>query len=86
MTQIFLSAPYDQLGQFFAEARRFGRQIRPIDCADPEMAPARTTTVVRMRARIETGEYRSDPDVVANAIVDRLVAGGLKTRAHSQTF
>ena len=79
-----LSTPYDQLGQFFADARRFGRQIRPIDCADPELTPARAPTVARTRARIDAGAYRIDSDAVATAIVGRLVAGGLATPARTR--
>ena len=85
MTPTLLSTPYDQLGQFFADARRFGRQIRPIDCADPELAPARAATVARTRARIDAGEYRIDPAAVAIAIAGRLSAGGLATRSHTRT-
>ena len=79
-----LSTPYDQLGRFFADARRFGRQIRPIDCADPELTPARAPTVARTRARIDAGQYRIDSDAVATAIVGRLVAGGLATPARAR--
>jgi hypothetical protein len=49
------------------------------------MAPARSTTVVRMRARMKKSEHQIDPVVVANAIVDRVCAGGLTIPLHKQS-
>ena len=66
-------SPHDQLHQMFARAAgRFGRQVHTIAWPDPEMAPARSATVARMRARMTAGEYRIDPSVVAGAIVERV--------------
>jgi hypothetical protein len=75
-----LHSQHDQLEELFATASgRFGRQILTIAWPDPETAPPRSTTVGRMRARLSAGGYRIDPSVVANAIVDRVGAGGLAT-------
>jgi anti-sigma28 factor (negative regulator of flagellin synthesis) len=71
-------SPHEQLQQMFAKAAgRFGRQVRTIAWPDPEMAPARPATVTRMRAQVRAGEYRIDPSVVADAIVDRVGATSL---------
>lgn len=58
-------------------AGRFGREVRTIACPDPEMAPARTTEVERMRQRLKKSGYDVDPRLVAAAILERLAAGGL---------
>ena len=59
------------------------RAISPLDgelgtiaCPDPELAPARTRTVIRMRTRLATGEYVVDPLAVADAIAGRLRPAG----------
>lgn len=86
MTQTLRCSPHDQLEELFATAAgRFGRRIRTIAWPDPDMAPAHSTTVVRMRERMKKSEYRTDPLVVANAIVDRVSAGGLTTPLHKQS-
>ncbi len=54
---------------------RFARQLRTIACADPEMAPARSSTVARMRERLQTSEFRIDPRLVSGAIMERMSAG-----------
>ena len=59
-----------------AAAGRFGREVRKIACPDPELAPSRTTEVERMRERMESG-YDVDPRLVAAAILERLIAGGI---------
>jgi hypothetical protein len=85
MTQTLVSSPHDQLEELFTTAAgRFGRRIRTIAWPDPDRAPARSTTVVRMRERMMKGEHQIDPLVVANAIVDRVFAGGLTTPLHKQ--
>jgi hypothetical protein len=85
MTETLLSTQHDQLDELFARAAgRFGRQIRTIAWPDPDMAPARTATVWRMRERMKTSDYHIDPLLVANAIVDRVYAGGLTTPVHPQ--
>jgi len=83
MTQTFVSTPHDQLAELLAAAAgRFGRQLPTIAWPDPDTAPVRCTTVMRMRERINGGEYQIDPLLVANAIVDRVRAGGLTTTLH----
>ena len=80
MSQTLVSTPHDQLAELLtAAAGRFARRIRTIAWPDPEMAPARRSTVVRMRDRINSGEYRIDCQLAANAIVDRVCASGLTT-------
>ena len=72
MTTIQTSAQ-DQLDQLLiAASGRFGRQARMIACPDPELAPARAATVARMCERMQRG-YRIDTDVVASAILDRVL-------------
>lgn len=73
MTSTLLS--HDQLDQLLAATTgRFGRPLRTISCTDPELAPTRRETVIRMRARMHDGEYRIDPLVISDAIVDRVFA------------
>jgi hypothetical protein len=74
MTSTLLSP--EQLEHLFPMASgRFGRQIKTIAWPDPEMAPARTTTVMRMQERMKTSDFRIDPRVVSGAIVERMFAG-----------
>lgn len=80
MTHPLHSSSPDQLEQLLATAGgRFGRQVRTIACPDPEMAPVRSATVARLRARTTAGEYRIDPAAVADAIVERVYPGGRAT-------
>jgi Anti-sigma-28 factor, FlgM len=66
-------SPHDQLHQMIVNAAgRFGRQVRTIGWTDAESAPARPATVARMRAQVRAGEYRINPSVVADAIVERV--------------
>ena len=66
-------AELDQLDQLIAATTgRFGRPLRMIPSTDPELAPTRRETVIRMRARMQDGQYRIDPLAVAGAIVDRV--------------
>jgi hypothetical protein len=70
--------PYDELAELLVKAAgRFGRDARTIACADPELAPARTTEVMRMRERMKKSGYDVDPRLVAAAILERLSAGGV---------
>jgi hypothetical protein len=83
MTQTLQSSPHDQLAELLAAtAGRFGRQLPTIAWPDPEWAPARRATVMRMRARLNASEYRVDPRLVADAIVDRVCAGDLTPTLH----
>jgi hypothetical protein len=80
MSQTLRSSPHDQLEELVATAAgRFGRGVRTIAWPDPDVAPARSTTVVRMRKRMKMSKFEIDPLLVANAIVDRVSAGGLTT-------
>ena len=63
---------------------RFGRQIGTIAWPDPERAPVRSATVLGMRARVQYRDYQIDSFVLAEAIIDRLCAGGLTTRPQVQ--
>jgi hypothetical protein len=83
MTQTVRSSSHDQLEELLAAtAGRFGRRIRTIAWPDPDMAPARSTTVVCMRERMSESEYQIDALVVADAIVDRVSVGALTTHLH----
>ena len=67
----------DLLEQLLAATTgRFGRQLRTISVTDPELAPTRRETVIRVRARMQDGQYRIDPLAVADAMVGRLSARG----------
>jgi anti-sigma28 factor (negative regulator of flagellin synthesis) len=46
------------------------------------MEPVRTDLVLRMRARIESGEYQINDRLVASAIVDRVCAGSHRITLH----
>lgn len=43
-------------------------------CPDPELAPPRGKTVMRMRTRITTDKYLIDSDAVADALIERVFA------------
>ena len=47
---------------------------------DHARAPVRSFTVQRMQARVQYRDYQIDPRVLAEAISERLCAGGLTTR------
>ena len=55
-----------------ATTGRFGRPLHTIPISDPELAPTRRETVIRVRARIRDGQYRIDPSAVAAAIIERV--------------
>jgi hypothetical protein len=83
MPQTLITTPHDQLAEMLTAATsRFARRIRTIAWPDPEMAPARSSTVMRMRDRINSSDYQIDPQLVANAIVDRVCVGDLTTTLH----
>ena len=54
---------------------RFGRQLTTIAYPDPETAPARPTTVLRMQARMRSSDYRIDARLVSGAIIERMLTG-----------
>ena len=73
-TTTTLQGACEQLDQLFAAAAgRFGRQVRTLAQADPELTPTRSDAVARMRVRMQASDYRVDPLVVSDAIVDRVV-------------
>ena len=74
------AAPHDQLAEPVAtSAGRFASQIGTTGWPDPELAPVRRATVLRMQARVQYRDYQIDSSVLADAIVERLCAGGLTT-------
>ena len=78
MTTALRYQHHEALDEFLARAAgRFGREVRTIAWPDPEMTPTRTTEVERMRQRLKKSGYDVDPRLVAAAILERLMAGGL---------
>lgn len=72
------SKQQDELAELLLKAAgRFGREPRVIACPDPELAQSRKTEVERMRTRLKKSGYDVDPRLVAAAILERLVAGGV---------
>ena len=68
----------DQLAELMAgSVGRFGREVRTIANANPELTPVRARDVEHMRQKQKSG-YEVDPRLVAIAILERLTAGGLK--------
>jgi hypothetical protein len=58
------------------ERGRFGREVRPAPAADVSMADVRTTMETdRAEGRFARAGYEIDTNAVADAIVDRLLAG-----------
>ena len=79
------TARHDQLAEPVARsAGRFASQIGTIGWPDPELAPVRRATVLRMQARVQYRDYQIDSFVLAEAISERLCAGGLTTRLRQQ--
>jgi anti-sigma28 factor (negative regulator of flagellin synthesis) len=67
------SSQHDQLEERSATAAgRFERQLLTIESADPELAPVRSDKVARMQARVRYYDYKIDPLVLAEAIIDRV--------------
>lgn len=83
MTHTLQVSLHDHLAELVVTAGgRFGRRrFRTIAWTGPDMAPVRSDTVMRMRDRINSGEYQIDARAVASAIVDRVCAG-----SHTITF
>ena len=67
-----LSATHELDRILAATTGRFGRPLRTISWTDPELAPTRVETVIRMRARIKDGRYCIDPSLVAGAIIEHV--------------
>jgi hypothetical protein len=72
LTMTTLSATHELDRILAATTGRFGRPLRTISWTDPELAPTRLETVIRMRARIKDGGYRVDPSLVAGAIIEHV--------------
>ena len=85
MNPTLQAAPHEQLAEPVAgSAGGFASQIGTIGWPDPELAPVRRATVLRMQARVQYRDYQIDSAVVAKAISDRLCAGGLTTLRRQQ--
>ena len=83
MTHTLQISRHDHLAEMVATtSRRFGRRFRTIAWNEPDMGPARSEVVVRMRNRINSGEYQIDTLAVASAIVDRVCAGSHTITLH----
>ena len=69
--------PPEQLDQLVDQAvSRLDGELGTIECADPELSPARARNVMRMRTRLAAGDYVVDPQAVAGAITERLRPAG----------
>ena len=69
--------PPDQLDRLVDQAvSRLDGELGTIECADPELSPARIRNVMRMRTRLAAGDYVVDADAVAGAITERLRPAG----------
>jgi hypothetical protein len=81
MSPTLHTALQDQLAEpVAASTGRFTSQIGTTGWPDPELAPVRRATVLRMQARVQYRDYQLDCSVLADAIAERLGAGGLATR------
>jgi hypothetical protein len=77
----------DELTELLLKAAgRFGRGVRVIACPDPEQAQSRKMEVERMRTRLKKSGYDVDPRLVADAILERLTAGGVAPTDRKRTF
>ena len=77
MTLTLHNSQHDELDQLVDRAvGSLDGDLGTIACPDPELAPTRTRTVMRMRTRIMTAEYIVDPLAVADAIVERVRPAG----------
>jgi hypothetical protein len=85
MTPSLHTATHDHLAEPVARSTgRFASQIGTIGWPDPALAPVRRATVLRMQARVQYRDYQIDSFVLADAISERLCAGGLTTRLRGQ--
>jgi anti-sigma28 factor (negative regulator of flagellin synthesis) len=71
MTPTLQHSQQDQL-EASVTSGRFARQTRTIAWPDSELAPVRSDVVERMRARVQYYDYKIDPLVLAEAIIDRV--------------
>jgi hypothetical protein len=69
--------PPDQIDQLVDRALSpFDHELGTVECCDPELAPTRARTVMRMRTRVMNGDYVVDADAVAEALIERLRPAG----------
>jgi hypothetical protein len=77
MTLTLHISRHDELDQLVDRAvSSLDSELGTIACPDPELGPARTRTVMRMRTRITAADYVVDPLAVADAIVERVRPAG----------
>lgn len=87
MTTALRYSRQDELTELLLEAAgRFGRQPRVIACPDPEQDQPRNMEVERMRTRLKKSGYDVDPRLVADAILERLTAGGVAPTDRKRTL
>ena len=87
MTTALRYSRQDELTELLLEAAgRFGRQPRVIACPDPEQDQPRNMEVERMRTRLKRSGYDVDPRLVADAILERLTAGGVAPTDRKRTL
>ena len=83
MSPTLHTALHDQFAQpVAASTGRFTSQIGTTGWPNPELAPVRRAMVLRMQARVQYRDYQIDSSVLADAIVERLCAGGLSVMAN----
>jgi hypothetical protein len=87
MTTALRYSRQDELAELLLKAAgRFGRRPRVIGCPDPEQDQPRNREVERMRTRLKKSGYDVDPRLVADAILERLTAGGLAPTDRKRTL
>jgi hypothetical protein len=86
MTTALRYSTQDELTELLLEAAgRFGREPYVIACPDPEQDQPRNLEVERMRTRLKKSGYDVDPRLVADAILERLTAGGVAPTDRKRT-
>jgi hypothetical protein len=87
MTPALRYTTHDELTELLHKAAgRFGREARVIACPDPELTQTRKMEVERMRTRLKKSGYDIDPRLVADAILERLTAGGVAPSERKRSF
>jgi hypothetical protein len=87
MTPALRYTTHDELTELLHKAAgRFGREARVIACPDPELTQTRKMEVERMRTRLKKSGYDVDPRLVADAILERLTAGGVAPSERKRSF
>ena len=71
------TTPHDRIDQLVDRAvSPLDQRLGTVECADPELSPTRTRSVMRMRTQLLNDDYAVDANAVADAIVERLVPAG----------